>query len=84
LPVPLEPAKRVLIDRISNDFAYHPATKDTGPRHDTIRQLMKATAEEVVLLTPTGRAQSMAVTCLQEAMFWANSAVACDTRREEA
>lgn len=69
----------ILRDRINNDFAYHPATPVTGPLHDEVRRLFRKLALDVVDMAPAGRAQGMAITCLQEAMMWTNSAIACDT-----
>jgi hypothetical protein len=68
-----------LKERIDNDFAYHPATPTTGPLHDEVRKMFRQIALNVVDMSPTGRAQSMAITCLQEAMMWTNSAIACDS-----
>ena len=57
-------------------FKFHPATEVTGPLHDEARLLLHDAARQVVSLTPVGREQSLAVTALEEAMFWTNAAIA--------
>ncbi|KKK88213.1 hypothetical protein LCGC14_2745460 [marine sediment metagenome] len=63
-------------DRINHDFSYHPATPKTGPKHDRVRELLLETAAQLVDIVPDGREQSVAVTKLEEAMFWANAGIA--------
>lgn len=64
-------------DRIQNDFSHHsPPSEEAGHVLTRIRQELAATAEYVVDNTPPGREQSVALTKLEEAMFWANAAVA--------
>jgi hypothetical protein len=63
-------------EELHRRFAFHPATAVTGPLHDEVRGLLRAAAGEVVRLTPPSREQSLAVTALEEAMFWANAAIA--------
>lgn len=67
------------MDEIRNRFAYHPATEVTGPIHDDIRKQFTAMAESLLAVMPPGRHASLALTTLEEAMHWANAAVACDT-----
>lgn len=64
---------------IENRFGYHPATPITGPVHDEIRSRFRATAHYLDGLLPPGRHKALALTALQEAMMWANAAIACDT-----
>lgn len=60
-------------------FGYHlPSTNNVKLRHDLVRRLLMDTAIEIVQLTgntPT-REQSLAITALEEAMMWANAAIA--------
>lgn len=63
-------------EELARRFGFHPATAVTGPVHDKVRLCLQVTAAEVVRLTPAGREQSLAVTALEEAMFWANASVA--------
>lgn len=63
---------------IENRFAFHPATAENnrGPIHDGIRSHLKAAANYLNSVLPEGREKSLAITHLEEAMFWANAAVA--------
>lgn len=46
-------------------------------RHRRVREACRAAAQEVVEITgPASREQSLAITHLEEAMFWANAAIA--------
>ena len=65
-----------LRDRILNDVKFHPATPDTGPRHDRVRALCLDTARELLELCPESRELSLALTALEETMHWANAAIA--------
>jgi len=63
-------------ERIENDFSFHPATSETGPKHDRVRRLCKALAHELAIEVPQGREQSLMLTALEEAMMWANAGIA--------
>lgn len=62
--------------RIDNDFAYHKADEATGRRHSQVRLICRALAKEMAAAIPPGREQSLAITKLEEAMFWANAGIA--------
>ena len=64
------------IDRIENDFSFHPADEPTGESHQEVRDVLKAAAYRLVDLVPAGREQSLAITKLEEAMMWANAGIA--------
>lgn len=66
-----------LKDRIRNDFQYHPP-KDavTVELHGTVRDRLQNIALWIESATPAGREQALAITKLEEAMFWANAAIA--------
>lgn len=57
-------------------FTYHPPVGDQAERYESIREGAKAFAEGVLRLTPESREQSLAITHLEEAVFWANAAIA--------
>jgi hypothetical protein len=57
-------------------FGFHPATKETGPMHSAIRMACLRLARELNDLIPDGREKSLAITHLEETMYWANGAVA--------
>jgi hypothetical protein len=62
---------------ISNRFDYHqPKTPDRVLAHETIREVLRQAAIGVNAYCPDGREKSLAITKLEEAMFWANAAIA--------
>jgi hypothetical protein len=61
-------------------FTYHPPVGDQADRYQTIRNAAKRMAMTIRKQTPESREQSLAITHLEEAVFWANAAIA---RREE-
>jgi hypothetical protein len=61
---------------IANRFGFHPANDDTGPRHDQVRHACQDLAHLLNDLLPDGREKSLAITSLEQTMFWANAAVA--------
>jgi hypothetical protein len=67
-----------IADRIDNDFDYHaPSSDEVRARHERARAALKRAAVEVLDLTGSpSREQSLAITKLEEAMFWTNAAIA--------
>ena len=70
------PTKNPEIADIENRFKYHPATEVTGPRHDAVRADLLRLAKKMQKDLPAGREKSLVITKLEEAMFWANAAIA--------
>lgn len=66
-------------EELDTRFTYHPPIDDQPERYQSIRAAGKRMASEVVATTPECREQSLAVTAIEEAVFWANAAIA---RRE--
>jgi hypothetical protein len=63
--------------RIASDFDYHPPSTDVvRGQHEQVRASLKSAAMFLAKMTPAGREQSLALTKLEEAMFWANAAIA--------
>ena len=62
--------------RIENDFIYHAPHGDQVTRYAEMRKRLLDVAGYVVENTPASREQSLALTKLEEAMFWANAAIA--------
>lgn len=83
-PVEGDPQRKVLQADERHRFVFHPATPATGPRHDAVRAAAIAFAERIAELVPDGRHRALALTAVQEAMMWANAAIACDTYVSEA
>ncbi|WP_326554688.1 Acb2/Tad1 domain-containing protein [Micromonospora sp. NBC_01813] len=61
---------------IDNRFDYHAPTKQRAARHQLVRDTCATLAEELNELLPEGREKALAMTKVEEAMFWANAAVA--------
>ncbi|MFI6909893.1 hypothetical protein ACIBKY_52135 [Nonomuraea sp. NPDC050394] len=62
---------------IFNRFTFHPAkTPERAKQHDDIRDACRALASVLDYVLPPGREKACAITKLEEAMFWANAAVA--------
>lgn len=63
---------------LESRFSFHPATpeNDKGVTHDAVRIECKSLALRLNNLLPEGREKSLAITHLEEVMFWANAAIA--------
>lgn len=70
-----EAAKKVVTD-LGNRHKYHPPKDDQVERYTQIRQMGLAFSTEIAYLTPPSREQSLALTKIEEAEFWANAAIA--------
>lgn len=62
-----------LMDR----FAYHPPrTEAKRMAHEDVRNMLGTIALELNGLLPEGREKALAITNLEQVMFWANAAIA--------
>lgn len=62
---------------LDSRFGFHPAsTAEKRAEHGSARFACQLAAEAVLRLVPEGREQSLAITKLEEAMFWANAGIA--------
>lgn len=61
---------------IDNRFTYHAPTEDQTVKYELIRNSAKHLALLIATKTPGSREQSLAMTKLEEAVFWANAAIA--------
>jgi hypothetical protein len=66
--------------RIDNDFVYHAPSKADIEIHQELRSRALDFARYLVDYVPMGREQSLALTKLEEMVFWANAGIA---RKEE-
>lgn len=65
------------VSDLERRFKYHPPRGDAArSAHETVRARCGALAERIVEVCPPGRETSLAVTAIEEAMFWANAAIA--------
>lgn len=63
-------------EQIENAFTYHPPKGDQAERYVKIRDKAKELALLIDEITPSSREQSVALTHLETATFWANAAIA--------
>lgn len=64
--------------QIENSFTYHAPKGDQQARYVILRDDAKKLAFLIIANTPTSREQSLAITHLEEAIMWANKAIACN------
>lgn len=64
------------MSEIAKRFTYHPPKPGQPERYEAIRAMAKEFAERIVIETPESREQSLALTKLEETVFWANAAIA--------
>lgn len=67
---------KLLVERIENDFTYHPPKGDQAQKYEQMRSTAKKLALLMVELCPDGRERSLALTRLSETVMWANAAIA--------
>lgn len=61
---------------IENRFTYHAPLKGQPEKYTLLRDLAKTLAGHLVALCPPSRELSLALTKLEEAIFWANAGIA--------
>ncbi|WP_329422997.1 Acb2/Tad1 domain-containing protein [Streptomyces sp. NBC_01268] len=62
---------------IEHRFAFHAATTDEKrDAHTSVRQHCRRLADHINETCPDGREKSLAITAIEEAMFWGNAALA--------
>ncbi|MEV0267708.1 hypothetical protein AB0H43_02945 [Hamadaea sp. NPDC050747] len=62
---------------IESRFDFHPANTDAKrTAHESVRSACRALAEYLNFALPEGREKALAITKLEEAMFWGNAALA--------
>jgi hypothetical protein len=61
---------------VNNVFTYHSPVGDQPQRYEAIRASARELATKIQALTPISREQSVALTNLQQAVMWANAAIA--------
>lgn len=72
-----DPRVGVSDEELATRFTYHrPESESQVRRYETLRAEALAFAVLIADFTPTSREQSLALTALEEAVFWANAAIA--------
>lgn len=61
---------------IDRRFAYHAPEADQPPKYETIRAAAKSMAIILNELCPDSCERDIAITRIEEAMFWANASIA--------
>lgn len=61
---------------IDNNFTYHAPKGDQQMRYQSIREIAKGLAMFIDDHCPDSREKSLAMTKLEEAVMWANAAIA--------
>ena len=65
-----------MIQDLENRFTYHPPAAGQPEIYAAIRAKAKRFAEHIDEQCPDGREKSLAITHLEDAVFWANAAIA--------
>jgi hypothetical protein len=76
---PIRPDGMVGSAELDRRLGYHPATVDTIPLYEANRAAAVAFACHLDQTCPPGRELALALTATQEALMWANAAVACSS-----
>lgn len=63
-------------NQIERSFKYHSPKDDQPDRYVFLRDEARVLAYNIIKNTPPSREQSLAITKLEEAIFWANAAIA--------
>ena len=61
---------------LENNFTYHKPFGNQPERYESLRTLAKELAYVILEKTPKSREQSLALTNLEQSVFWANAAIA--------
>ena len=61
---------------LENRFTYHQPKGDQAERYVDIRTLARDFAKQIDAMCPDSREKSLAITHIEEAVFWANAAIA--------
>jgi len=65
--------------QIKHNFTYHPPKVEQVEKYNDIRNRMKLLALFINETCPSSRERSLAITALENAVFWANAAIARNT-----
>lgn len=72
-----EHARQFTSQDLEHRFDHHPPiTEDRKLAHESVRSACLDLAEQLDNLVPDGREKALAITNLEQTMFWANAALA--------
>jgi hypothetical protein len=63
-------------DDLERRFTYHPPKGDQAERYSGLRERGHQMAKHINASAPDSREKSLAITSLEEAIMWANAAIA--------
>lgn len=63
-------------DEIKHRVHYHPPTDAAKAKHEGVRDAIEQAIAAMAAFVPESREQSLSITKLEEAMFWANAGIA--------
>jgi hypothetical protein len=63
-------------NEIENNFTYHAPKEGQPAKYEELRTQAKSLAYKIVDLVPASRERSLALTNLEQAIFWANAGIA--------
>jgi hypothetical protein len=69
-------SQKLARERIDNSFTYHAPTPDKAKRYEDLRSSAKSLAITMTEYCPESLELSMALSKLEEAVMWANAAIA--------
>lgn len=67
---------KAVVDELLQRFTYHAPFGNQVARYGELRSTGLVLAHLVLTQTPPGREQSLAITNIEQAIFWANAAIA--------
>lgn len=67
---------RAVEEDLATRFTYHPPKPGQVEIYQHIRDISYEMAKDIVAMTPGCREQALALTALEQAVMWANAAVA--------
>jgi hypothetical protein len=63
-------------EQLENNYSYHAPKGDQTERYQAIREKAKELATLIVETSPNSRERSLALTNLEQSVFWANAGIA--------
>jgi len=68
--------EKILLARVRHDFTYHAPDEAKVKLHEEVRAKLRNAALFIVKKCPEGRERALAITHLEQSMFYANAAIA--------